>query len=475
MWYNTTIMVKEKILKTIEENDLISNNQHIVIGLSGGPDSLCLFCVLKDLAKEMNLKIYPVHINHKFRPVAAEEDQEYVENLCQEAKTPCRTFIVDCNKIAKEKKITSEEAGRQARYQGFATRVQELVDEGIPRENIRIAVAQNSNDQVETILFRILRGAGTDGLSGINYSRRDEYGNQIIRPMLDVTRDEVERYCDEKNLTPRIDKTNLEPIYARNKIRLELIPYLEKEYNNNIKDTINRLGKIATVDKEYIWKQVNAKFPHILLTESKDKILLDGVKLSKEEKAIRLRIISLALEKIGLDQDVTFAHMEKCDNLIFNHGPSASIDLPNGYVFRKIYDNIEVARSSGKTREISWQISEMSYDDYGSYRENIGLHGAFDADLLKEAFGNDIYDKIDFRHRKEGDYFYFAKEKTKAIQDYFVDSKIPKSMREEVDLLAINREIIWIVPLEGKSRYSARYKLCDETKSVIVVEIIGTL
>ena len=248
-------MLKDKVEKTIKENNLIQGNQHIILGLSGGPDSLCLFFVLMDIAKGMNLTIHAVHINHKFRPGAAEEDQDYVEKICAQNGVQCSTFVFDCNKIAVDEKITSEEAGRQVRYASFAKAAQNLVDNGIKRSNIKIAVAQNADDQSETILFRILRGTGTDGLKGISYMRNDEQGNTIIRPLLDVCRKEIEEFCEEKNLNPRIDKTNLEPLYTRNKIRLNLIPYLQREYNENIKETIARLGKISCIDSDYFFHE----------------------------------------------------------------------------------------------------------------------------------------------------------------------------------------------------------------------------
>ena len=174
--------MKNKILKTITEHNLITEGMHIVLGLSGGPDSVCLFSVLCSMAKEMNLTIHPVHINHKFRPGAAEEDQAYVEELCRSKGVSCRSFVYDCPIIAKEQKLTPEEAGRNARYEAFFKVAAEIRSKGVPSEKIAVAVAQNANDQCETILFRIMRGTGTDGLSGIAYKRMAEDGTAAIRP-----------------------------------------------------------------------------------------------------------------------------------------------------------------------------------------------------------------------------------------------------------------------------------------------------
>lgn len=275
-------MIKEKFLTTIDEHHLIQQNQHIVIGLSGGPDSVCLFYLLLELREKMNLEIYPVHINHKFRPGAAEEDQHYVEALCRENNCTCRVYEVDCNRIAEEKKISSEEAGRLVRYRAFAEECRNLREKGIPGENIAIAVAQNADDQAETILFRILRGAGTDGLAGIKYSREDEYGNRIIRPVLDLTRKEIEEYCSENNLTPCIDKTNLEPVYTRNKIRLGLLPYLEREFNSGIKETLIRLGRNAAADSSYILSEAEKAYERLILEKDENSVVFNGREMRRQ-------------------------------------------------------------------------------------------------------------------------------------------------------------------------------------------------
>ena len=541
-------MVEEKILRTISEHNLIEKNQHIVLGLSGGPDSVCLFDVLLKLAKEMNLTIHAVHVNHKFRPGAAEEDQAYVENLCKEKGVRCHSFVYDCNEIAAMQKITSEEAGRNARYEAFARVAQEVVDSGVSRKMLRIGVAQNSDDQAETILFRVLRGAGTDGLAGISYSRFDEQGNQIIRPLLDVSKAEIMEYCARNHLNPRIDKTNLESVYARNKIRLELIPYLEREYNANIKDTINRMGAIAATDKDYLWQQaakVYAKTcsndaapeqvcipsdskcapteqlcklsdskcaPTAKTCTSSDPCLAAPVRmkcsvLRTEHKAMRLRVFSMALKNIGLTEDVTYKHLEGCDSILFNDKPSASWDLPRGYVCRKIYDEIEFAQaaeaataapacdkrdkaeaataapacdkprpapgqnqcgagsgvpssSANGTQKIKLKI--MSYKRFMETKGMSSSYAAFDFEALLDAkTGNaqiiaggepktdepqTLHTLINLRTRRAGDYICLNEHTTKKLQDFFVDNKVPKSMRDKVQLVAWGSEVLWVLP-----------------------------
>lgn len=324
-----TKKTEDKIRKTIEEKGLIAQGQHIVIGLSGGPDSVCLFNVLKNISKELGLTIHPVHVNHKFRPGAAERDQQYVEELCRKNGLECDSFVVDCNVLAAETGMTSEEAGRKARYDAFYE-VAERIAKDVPKESIKIAVAQNANDQAETVLFRLLRGTGTDGLAGIAYER-EERGYKVIRPILDIYRDEIESYCEHNDLQPVIDHTNEESVYARNKIRNELIPYLEKEHNTNLKESLVRLARIASADKEYMWQQVEDFYKNHA-RQGVGKVSFDRDLLAKAHPAIRHRAILKAFAFIGLESDVSEERIKAADAIIEKKQGPKTVQFPRGYV-----------------------------------------------------------------------------------------------------------------------------------------------
>lgn len=324
-----TKKTEDKIRKTIEEKGLIAQGQHIVIGLSGGPDSVCLFNVLKNISKELGLTIHPVHVNHKFRPGAAERDQQYVEELCRKNGLEYDSFVVDCNVLAAETGMTSEEAGRKARYDAFYE-VAERIAKDVPRESIKIAVAQNANDQAETVLFRLLRGTGTDGLAGIAYER-EERGYKVIRPILDIYRDEIESYCERNDLQPVIDHTNEESVYARNKIRNELIPYLEKEHNTNLKESLVRLARIASADKEYMWQQVEDFYKNHA-RQGDGEVSFDRDLLAKAHPAIRHRAILKAFAFIGLESDVSEERIKAADAIIEKKQGPKTVQFPRGYV-----------------------------------------------------------------------------------------------------------------------------------------------
>ncbi len=466
--------MKEKILQVIQKNDLISEGMHIIVGLSGGPDSVCLFDVLFRIAEEnpqMGLHLYAVHVNHKFRPGEAEEDQRYVENLCKSRKVPCSVAVTDCKALAKELGITSEEAGRKARYDAFSQMALEISDNPqrpVPREKVAIALAHNANDQCETILFRIMRGTGTDGLAGMSYKRFDKNGFAVIRPILDIGRKDIEAYCKNRNLSPRIDHTNNENTYTRNKIRNLLIPYLEENFNGNITEAVNRLGKISSCDRDFLRRFSSEGYKAARADGNKYRQDFYTEKLISLHKAIRSRIYTMALESIGMEENVSFSHLEAIDSLLFSESPSALTEISAEYQVSREYEklvfikkNAEIQKSTG------WTIRQMSMSEYASYKKEGRFHGAFS--------GIDK-DSLCIRKRRDGDKIDIGTG-YKKLQDFFVDEKLPKRYRDEVEILAAGNKVLWIMPSElyprdvmkKKGRFSASNKVKEGAPEPIIV------
>ena len=337
-------MLIDTVRETIEKHGLIRPGDQIVLGLSGGPDSVCLFDILRRLSPEYGLRIFPVHVNHMFRPGDAERDQRYAEELCEAAGIRCRSFAVDCNALARELKMTSEEAGRKARFDAFFRVAGEIAAGAGAPDSVRIAVAQNANDQAETILHRILRGTGTDGLAGIAYQRY-ERGIPVIRPLLDVPRSRIEEYCDAHDLHPVTDHTNLQPVYTRNRIRLEILPELEK-INPNIVESLTRLGRIAAADKEYLWQETERVLKDLEEDAPAGKageertapegpagaeIVLDRGRLAALPDAIRRRVIIRCFERIGLDSDISEERLRAADAVIAKKQAPKTVQFPRGF------------------------------------------------------------------------------------------------------------------------------------------------
>ena len=505
-------MLIEKVRKTIKDNNLIKNGEHIVAGLSGGPDSVCLFHVLLSLCKEMDLHIYPVHINHKFRPGAAEHDQAYVEELCRSFGLECRVFTEDCHALAERSGMTDEEAGRKVRYDSFRKVAEEIVASGAAPEHVKIAVAQNANDQAETILFRLMRGTGPDGLAGISYSR-SEGPFTVIRPLLDTYRSEIEEYCSLSGLEPVTDHTNSQTVYSRNKIRLQLLPYIQKEYNTNIMAALTRLGRIAGEDKDYIWQQVEKAYQDALVSADGCETVLDLEKIRRLHKAIRHRVLMHALDHAGLSQDVTQERLAAADQLIDSrdHGGTKIIQLPYGYEIKLSYGKIICGRNilSGSQRISRPQAGAPQQADIirgrpgeepphlditltddpqqikaaaesFSRKKSHGGYAVFDADKLADD-PDALTAEITVRHRREGDYIQLSSGRKK-IKKLMIDMKIPSDRRSGIWLAARGSEVLYMAgdtagentsgSRQIRSRYAECYRPEGSTKRLLILKFV---
>lgn len=303
-----------KILATINKYNLIKNGDKIVIGVSGGPDSMCLLDSLYCLKEKLQIEIVVAHINHMIRK-EADEETTYVQKYCENKQIKCFVKKIDVEKLAKEQKIGTEEMGRKIRYEFFKQIAQQ--------ENAnKIATAHNLNDNVETVLMNILRGSGVSGLKGIEIKRKQN-SIEYIRPIRECERKEIEEYCQKQNLNPKIDKSNFENIYNRNKIRNNLIPYLKKEFNPNILEGINRLSEIATEEQQFFEKIIENQYIEIKIEETKNEIVLNLKKFNNLEKVIKSRLILYTINKVnGNVQGISKIHIDDiiklCQNNIGN-------------------------------------------------------------------------------------------------------------------------------------------------------------
>ena len=303
-------MLKEEVLKTIKTYNLIEKNDKIVIGVSGGPDSICLLHLLYSLQEKLKFEIVVAHINHQIREVA-DSETEYVKDFCEKIGIECFVKKENILELAKKQKKGTEEVGRQVRYDFFEEVAQKT-------EANKIATAHNANDRAETVILNILRGSGISGLKGIEAMRDNKY----IRPLILTNREKIEKYCEENNLNPRIDESNLESIYSRNKVRNIVIPYIKKEFNQNIIQTINRLSDVATDENEYLQKLTKEKYNDISSIEN-GTIVLTLKKFNQLELVIKRRLIlytineaihtTNCIEKVNIDDIIKL-----CQNNIGN-------------------------------------------------------------------------------------------------------------------------------------------------------------
>lgn len=322
-------MLEEKVRKTIREYNLIEKNDSIVVGVSGGPDSMTLLSILLKLKEEFNLKIYVAHVNHMLRENAI-KDEEYVKEFCE--KNNIEIFIKKANisEIAKKEKIGLEEAGRNIRYNFFEEVLKNT-------KSNKIAIAHNLNDKAETIIMNTLRGSGISGLKGIEAKRK-----KYIRPLIEIERYEIEKYCIENEINPRHDESNDDNTYTRNKIRNIVIPYIKNEFNPNIIKTLNRLSEIIKEEDEYVQSETEKIFKEILLTDEKNKIEFDPRKFNEQEKVIQKNLILLAIKKVkGSTQGIEKVNIDDiiklCNNNIGNKLIRPVKQLEIGIKNKRIY------------------------------------------------------------------------------------------------------------------------------------------
>jgi tRNA(Ile)-lysidine synthase len=471
----------DKVLNTIKCNNLIDKGETVIVGISGGPDSVCLVHVLKNISSQYNLNIIAVHINHMLRGEEANLDEDYAREFCRKLGVEFYSDRIDVKGISKKESVSIEEAGRLVRYRQFEFYAK---SQGARK----IAVAHNKNDHSETILMNIIRGTGTDGLKGIQYKR-----DNIIRPLLDVYRHEIESYCMLNKLNPRTDSSNLENIYTRNKIRLELIPFINKSFNTNIVDGIGRTAEIINGDLSFIEDYAANAFKKCAIEKNPDKISLDLGTLKDFHHSIKNRILRKAIKNIkGSLNGIEKKHIDLLLELALNGRTGAMICLPGKLIGEKSYDTLSLFYEKTNKRAMSqtqddnklqeeitipgsnyFQVDDRCYclesnviKSHEIQNENMAKYKResrvqyFDYETLKKG----IY----FRNRKEGDIFKPLNGKgTKKLKDYFIDEKIPREERQKILLVAIGNEIVWIVG----NKTSDKFKVNENTKYILKLEL----
>lgn len=459
------IKLDKAVWQNILDYDLIKLGDNIVIGLSGGPDSMALLYSLLYAKKHfLDFNIIVAHVNHGVRGEEALTDQLFVEKVAKDLNLLHYSINVDMVQHGKEMGITAEEAGRELRY-GFFRDILKTHGGG------KIAVAHNKNDQAETLLMRIMRGTGIDGLKGMDFKIGD-----IIRPILNIHRSEIENYLSTNKIKTRLDKTNLMPIYTRNKVRLEMIPYIESNFNPNLIDSLWRLSQIANLDSQFLEKYSREKFENIAKIKNKDKIILDINLFEAEDEAIQKRIIRIAIEKIlsGL-QGFSEHHVNSVLDLR-NLGTGKELNLPQDLIARTSYGNLIIEKIQDK------KFQDFNYNLDLGHNQFTNIDYTFDVQILEINRIKEIkmgryvkcfdYDKLKgqlaIRNRLRGDKFVpFGMRGTKKLKDYFIDEKINKEIRKEIPLLIDGENILWVVGY----RTSDLYKITEKTKNVLVVRV----
>lgn len=457
----TKTKIINKFKSTIEKNNLIEKNDTIIVGASGGPDSQFLIYLLNEVKDYYKINIVLAHLNHLHR-LDASEDEKLVEKTGE--KLGFKTFIdhKSMDDYAKKEKISAENAGRILRYDFFRSIKNKY-------KNAKIAVAHNKDDQAETVLMRIIRGSGLDGLRAMDYKNKD-----IIRPIMDFTKSEILEFLDEEKISYHIDYTNLETDYTRNKIRLEIIPEIEK-INPNFKNSLVSLSEIAKSDYKILRKVEDEKLEKILIKKDTNHISFDKNEFEDISDALKARLIRRAIEflygnindfsKTNIDDFIKIRSLENGkkiikDDLIFEKN-YRTYDF---YIKRKTLEkNLKETYMNLNDNKIfgnyKFETALVSYDFYkNSSKKNRVFYSLENLD--------DISIKI--RYRVNGDYFTAMKNgKRKKLKDFFIDEKIDRKDRDKIPLLFINNKLAWIV---GKRR-SEDFKVKYEDTNILMVSV----
>ena len=439
----------DTIRKTIIRNNLINSGDTVLVGLSGGADSVSLLHSLWSMRNELGINICAAHINHGIRGDEAKRDERFANRLCDDMGIECYTLCVNVKEIAKKDGISEELAGRKVRYAFF--------DELSKKYNItKKATAHNKNDNAETIMLNFMRGSTISGLSGIPYKR----GN-IIRPLLDVTREEIEAYCKNNSLEYVTDSTNNERLYTRNKIRLDLIPYISENFNPSFMSSVTKNAVFMGEDEEFLQNEAKKLI-------EKDKINVE--KLNSSHRAVSRRAVYMLLKKTAGEADLSSGYVEDILELAKKNKSGQRLDLPSMTEALISYGTLYIRKKSAEITDFEYELEigkECCIPQIGMkilIEENKNGELAIDEGC-----------KITVRNRREGDYFCpVGMNGTKKVKDYFIDEKIPKDKRSSVPLLTFDGEIGYIIGKRrdrrfafGKKRIKVNYTYCNKNDNML--------
>ncbi|MBN2898935.1 MAG: tRNA lysidine(34) synthetase TilS [Clostridia bacterium] len=444
--------MRDKFLQTIQDHNLLEKGDGIVLGVSGGPDSMCMLHLFCSIREAWSLSLYAVHLNHGFRGEAADADADYVADMCKAWEVPLFSYYTKVESLAKEMNTSFEDAGRKERYRLFF----EALD---ANQAQKIAVAQNKNDQAETVLMRLIRGAGIEGLSGIQYGREDG----VIRPLLDCSRSEIEAYCESHQIQPRIDHTNTDVQYTRNKIRWEILKGMS-EINPSVMDNLVKTSQLLRDDNAVLNELTEATYRQIVDGQP-EAHYISLTAFNQLSIGLKRRLIRKCIEVLrGHLIDVTYDEVETIINLAMRQRTNSKKNY-HGLYFEISYDRLLIylgkIKAEGGLFEL--KVREMTreeFDDYTLSNDEVAV------DQEK------IAGRLSLKYRQSGDAFQpVGMSGSKKIKDFFIDEKVPREQRANIPIIWDDTGIVWIVGY----RQDRRYLVEERTSKVLILQCMKLL
>lgn len=457
-----------KVKETIARYSMLSGGETVLVGLSGGPDSVCLLHILSGLRGEMLLRLYAAYIDHGLRPSEVPEEIAFCKDLCKGLGIMLKIRSIDVKGYAIKNKLSKQEAARHLRYEA-------LSEISLEVGASRIALGHNADDQVETFFINILRGTGPRGLSGIPPVR----GN-IVRPLIETSRSEIERYLNDKGLNFITDSSNIRKDYLRNWLRLTIIPEF-KRINPSLTDTMARMIGILREEEAYfdilvtkaLMRMITRKRGSNRGSNREGSIELFLSPLEAIDKVLLRRILRRAIDEIMGLRKIGFIHIEDILDLIRTGKTGDRLYLPNDVRVIKGYSTLIITKEPpvriGKydltvpgevfIKETGIRIKAEVLDKV----EDLG-DGRYSMTFDAERTGRHLL----IRPREKGDFFYpLGLGKRKKLQDFFVDEKIPRDERDSIPLVLSGNDIIGIVGF----RVDERFKVTEKTRSFLRLEV----
>ena len=457
-----------KVRATVEKYRMLQEGDRVIVGVSGGVDSVVLLHVLMALRDEYDLSLVVAHLDHGIRGEESRREGDFVRDLAQGMGLPFETALADVPALARKKRISVQEAAREARY-GFYEEVRRR------NNGQKVATGQTADDQAETILMRVIRGAGLRGLKGIPPFR----GEGFIRPLIETSREEVEKYADKEGLSFITDSSNIKDIYLRNRVRHDLIPHLEREYNPSIRVGLTRMASILSREDDYLDRKAEEAMAG-LIKGTADELSLDIPRLKAFHEAIGFRVLQkmLAIVLGGDLRRIKTVHLDGVFRLLTHRAPNKVLCLPQGIYAEKHYAELFIRRG----RPPAVFPFEYIVDIPGvTILEGLGKKLVTRIERAKRGTPMDRDSKVAYldddklvrpltlRSFEEGDLFIpLGMKGRKKLKDFFIDSKVPKALRRHIPLLISGGSIVWVVGY----RINECFKLREGSKRVLRAEYL---
>jgi len=467
--------ILSQVRQTIAKYEIFDPGDRVVVGVSGGPDSLCLLHLLHGLREELGITLHVAHLHHALRGEEADEDARFVERVATSWGLPSTVEKRDVPAYAEREKLAIEQAARQVRYT-FLAEVAKRVGAS------SVAVGHNADDQVETVIMHWLRGAGTAGLRGMRPLQRWPLPGidlRLARPLLEIPREEIEAYCQEHRLRPRFDRSNLDTTYYRNRIRHELLPLLE-EYNPNIREVIRRAALIIADDHHYLASQGQRAWEKVV-SEMEGALVFDLKAWGQLHPSLQRQLLRRAIRNLRSDlRNIDWVHIEEARRALGEKPAGTEVTLPRGLSLFRSYDTFVIGDMiplpamplieeemkiavPGRTPLPDWHLITEVLAGEQRKVEALDNQDPWQGYLDLDQVGQDLI----LRGRKPGDRFQplGMGGRSKPLREFMIDAKIPYHIRDMLPLVVSPQNIVWVAGY----RIDERARVTERTERVLKI------